>query len=218
MTVPQAVSRRPAVVEAGWPRRVVAAAGAVPLFLVTPLLRPWHLRWGARDAEVRGPMPGDDLVPVSHFTATRALTVHAPPRAVWPWLMQVGFRRAGFYSYDLLDNVGRQSATRVLPDWQGLREGDVIAPMTDPPTTDTAFVIAEIDPPRTLVWAKPDSTWSWSLRELPQGSTRVVTRLKQRYRRTPTAIITVVLMEFFDFAMMRRMLLGIKERAESDPS
>ena len=62
-------------------------------------------------------MPGDDIVPVSHFTATRAITIAAPPEAVWPWLMQVGVGHAGFYSYDLLDNFGRPSTTEPLPSW-----------------------------------------------------------------------------------------------------
>jgi hypothetical protein len=160
-------------------------------------------------------MPGDDLVPVSHFTATRALTINAPASLVWPWLMQVGFGRGGFYSYDLLDNLGRPSATEVLPSWQVLDAGDIVAPMANPPTPDTSFVIAEIEPPKTLVWSKPDSSWSWSLRSLPHGRTRLVTRLKQRYRWTPAAVVTVVLAEVGDFAMMRKMMLGIKARAES---
>jgi hypothetical protein len=66
-------------------------------------------------------MPGDGLVPKSHFTATRAITIDAPPEAVWPWVMQVGFNRAGFYSFDLLDSLGRPSSNTILADWQQLR-------------------------------------------------------------------------------------------------
>ena len=160
-------------------------------------------------------MPGDELVPVSHFTATRAITIDAPPEAVWPWLIQVGYRRAGFYSYDLLDNLGRPSARTVLPEWQTLRSGDITAPMANPPTAATSFVIAGIDPPGHVVWAKPDSTWSWTLRALPDGRTRLVTRLRQRYRATPATLITVILAEFGDYPMMRKMLLGIKQRAQA---
>jgi hypothetical protein len=83
--------------------------------------------------------------------------------------------------------------------------------MANPPTASTSFTIAEIDEPGDLVWAKPDSTWSWTLRPLPEDRTRLITRLKQRYRLTP---ITVILVEFGDFAMMRKMLLDIKRRAE----
>lgn len=194
-------------------RRLVEAACAVPLFVTAPLYRRWHMRWGATSDETVASMPGDDLVPVSHFTATRAVTIDAPPEDVWPWLIQVGFRRAGFYSYDFLDNLGRPSADTILPEWQHLSVGDVAAPMANPPTPETSFTIAEQQPPTSLVWSKPDSSWSWQLSPLPGGRTRLVTRLKQRYRATPDALVTVVLAEFGDFPMMRKMLLGIKARA-----
>jgi hypothetical protein len=196
-------------------RQVADVVLALPLFLTAPLWRRWHLRWGATRSEAAAAMPGDELVPVSHFTATRAVTIDAPPEAVWPWLMQVGYRRAGFYSYDLLDNLGRPSARSVLPEWQTLRRGDIAAPMANPPTSATSFVIADTDPPGRLVWAKPDSTWSWVLHAMPDGRTRLVTRLRQRYRPAPAAMATVILAEFGDFAMMRKMLLGIKQRAET---
>jgi hypothetical protein len=196
-------------------RQVADVVAALPLFVTGPLWRHWHLRWGAARAEVAAAMPGDELVPVSHFTATRAVTVDAPPEAVWPWLMQVGYRRAGFYSYDLLDNLGQPSVRTILPAWQGLKPGDIAAPMANPPTAQTSFVIADAAPPGRLVWAKPDSTWSWTLRALPDGRTRLVTRLRQRYQPTPAAVVTVILAEFGDFPMMRKMLRGIKQRAET---
>ena len=195
-------------------RQVGEVALAVPLFVTAPLYRRWHERWGATSEETMATMPGDDLVPVSHFTATRAVTIDAPPDNVWPWLIQVGYRRAGFYSYDFFDNLGRPSADTILPEWQDLTVGDIAAPMANPPTPDTSFTIAEMRRPASLVWSKPDSSWSWQLLPLPGGRTRLVTRLKQRYRPTPAAALTVVLAEFGDFPMMRKMLLGIKARAE----
>jgi len=188
---------------------------ALPLFVTAPLYRPWHLRWGATDSEVIAPMPGDEIVPVSHFTATRAITIDAPPEAVWPWLVQVGFGRAGFYSYDLLDNLGRYSSDQILPEWQQLDVGDLTAPMANPPTPATSFTVAVMRAPFLLVWTKPDSTWSWSLRRLPEGGTRLVTRLRQRYRLVPSVVVTVILAELGDFPMMRKMLMGIKRRAEA---
>ena len=103
----------------------------------------------------------------------------------------------------------------VLPEWQTLRSGDIAAPMANPPTPATSFVIVDADPPGQLVWAKPDSTWSWILRAMPDGRTRLVTRLRQRYRAAPATLITVILAEFGDYPMMRKMLLGIKQRAET---
>ncbi len=196
-------------------RQVADVVVALPLFVTAPLWRHWHLHWGATPAEVAAAMPGDELVPVSHFTATRAVTINATPAAVWPWLLQVGYLRAGFYSYDLLDNLGRPSAETVLPEWQHLRRGDVAAPMANPPTPATSFVLTQADPPDQLVWVKPDSTWCWTLQPMPDGRTRLVTRLRQRYRVTWATAVTVILAEFGDFPMMRRMLLGIKQRAET---
>ena len=93
---------------------VLDALGGLPLFVTAPLYRHWHMRWGATDDEVRGPMPGDDIVPRASFNATRAITIEAPPERVWPWIVQMGYRRAGFYTYDLLDNAGYESANRIL--------------------------------------------------------------------------------------------------------
>jgi hypothetical protein len=191
-------------------------AVAIPLALVAPALRPWHARWGATDEEVAGPMPGDELVPGCQVRWTRAITIDAPPDAVWPWLVQAGFGKAGFYSNDLLDNVGHPSATRLLPELQRLDVGDWV-PMFSRVDNATAFKVQGFQPGRFLVWAKPDSTWAWMLAPLPGGRTRLVTRIRQRYdRRAPaSALLTAALMELGDFPMMRRMLIGIRRRAES---
>lgn len=176
--------------------------------------RAWHLRWGATDAELVAPMPGDELVPSAAFCATRALTIDAPPSQVWPWLVQVGFGRAGFYSYDLADNLGRRSARVVLPQYQSPKPGDIAAPMAEPADERTAFTVVLAQEPHLLVWAKPDSTWAWRLTG-SAGQTRLVTRLKARYEAGRFLPITVLLMEVGDFPMMRRMLLGLAERAEA---
>jgi hypothetical protein len=186
----------------------VAAAGFVAY-------RRWHLTWGANADEVAGAMPGDELLPVAQFQATRAITIDAPPAKVWPWLTQVGFGRAGFYSYDLLDNLGRPSATTLLPFWQHPWPGDIAAPMTRPSTVDTAFVFGPIVENEHMVWSKPNSTWAWRLTPLDGHRTRLVTRLRQRYQLTPALPITVGLMELADFPMMRQMLRGIRSRAEA---
>ena len=191
-------------------------AVAVPLAVAAPALRPWHTRWGASDAEVAAPMPGDELVSRCQISWTRAITIDAPPTAVWPWLAQAGFGRAGFYSNDLLDNVAHPSARRLLPELQRIRVGSWV-PMFSRVDNSTAFKVQGFQPARFLVWAKPGSTWAWTLTPLPGGRTRLVTRIRQRYDRdTPAAAaLTFVLMEFADFPMMRRMLKGIKQRAEA---
>ena len=121
-------------------RAVLDALSGVPLFVTAPLLRRWHTRWGATDAEVAGPMPGDEVVPKASFNATRAITIDAPPNRVWPWIVQMGYRRAGFYTYALLDNAGYDSADRVLPDYQDPKVGDWM-PMSKKVNETTAFKV-----------------------------------------------------------------------------
>ena len=97
----------------------VAALGAIVLGVYLRFIRPWQLRWGATDEEVARAMPGDDVVKHPTFNATRAVTIQARPEQIWPWLVQIGVTpRAGWYSYDWLDNLGIPSAERIVPEWQ----------------------------------------------------------------------------------------------------
>ena len=189
---------------------------ASPRFLTAPLYRHWHLRWGATDAEVVSAMPGDEIEPEPSFTATRAITIAAPPEDVWPWIVQIGTWRAGFYSYDLFDNAARPSADRILPQFQATRVGDWV-PMSSTVNETTAFKVKAFEPNQWLLWAKPHSTWSWTLTPVDGGRTRLATRLKENYdwRSSPgLALLTLILFELGDFPMMRKLLVGIRWRAE----
>ena len=199
-------------------RGALEALGAVPLFVAAPLYRRWHLRWGATEDEISGPMPGDELVSRAQFDATRAITIDAPPEAVWPWIVQMGHGRAGFYSYDLLDNAGYASADQVIADFQEPREGDWM-PMAKRVNETTAHRVASFVPNEWLLWAKPNSTWAWKLMPLEGDRTRLVVRLKQHYdwRSPGKALLAAFLMELGDPPMMRRALRGIKQRAERMP-
>jgi hypothetical protein len=199
------------------------AATAAPLWVVSPVLRPWHMRWGATQTEVGAPMPGDVVVPRAQFNATRAITIGVPPERVWPWIVQLGYGRAGFYTYDLLDNAGVPSDARIVEDHQGLEVGDPVPMFHETHGLAIAYRVDSLDRNKWMLWVHrphegetPDSTWSWQLTALPNGGTRLVTRMKQEYRwKTPgLAAFNLVLMEFGDFAMERRMLKGIKARAE----
>jgi hypothetical protein len=188
----------------------------LPIFLTAPLYRRWHLHWGATPAEVRAPLPGDALVSGAQFRATRAISIDAPPEAVWPWLVQVGCLRAGWYSNDLLDNLAHPSATTLIPDLQRLELGQWV-PMSPTPSERTALKVHSFEVNDWLLWAKHDSTWLWKLTPADNNQTRLVTRIHASYDWSHpfTAVLGVVLMEFGDFAMLRRMLRGIKVRAES---
>lgn len=197
-------------------RGIVELLCALPLFLTAPLYRQWHMRWGATDAEVSAPMAGDDLVSRSSFTATRAITIDAPPVNVWPWIVQMGYRRAGFYTYDVVDNAGYPSADTVLEAYQDIAVGDWAFNMNGllwvelPLNESDAFKVKAFEKPAWLLWEKPDSTWSWLLTPDQHGRTRLVLRI----RACPANLFWTLFMELGDPPMARRMLLGIKERAE----
>jgi len=217
MTATTSVQRRPRPTPFELACEVVDVLVDLPRFATAPLYRRWHRRWGATDDEVRADMPGDELITDVAYLITRAITIDAPPEAVWPWLVQVGCLKAGFYADDLLDNLGHPSAREILPELQHLEVGQWV-PMSPTPNETTAFTVAGFEQDEWLLWQQPLSTWSWTLTELPGGRTRLITRLRVHLDWNHRAISTfsVVLNELGDFPMMRRMLLGIRDRAEAN--
>ena len=204
------------------PRRLVPMVAALladaPLFLAAPLFRRRHLDWGATAAEAAAVMPGDDVLPRAGYRSTRAVTIAAPPEHVWPWLVQMGHGRAGFYSHDLIDNLGRPSATSILAEHQHVEVGQWVPMRPGRPSERSALRVASFDPGRSLLWTMPQMTWAWRLDATGDGGTRLVTRLRAAYdwRRRPLgSLLTLLALETGDFAMFRRMLLNIKRRAES---
>ena len=156
-------------------------------------------------------MPGDQVLEQPAFNATRAVTIEATPDEIWPWIVQIGYRRAGFYSYDSLDNDGIPSAERILPEYQDLEVGDLI------PLTKSANVrVTELEAPRSMVllfevpgtWSS--ATWVWGLYPESASRTRLVTRLRANPRRIPSRIF----LDLGEIVMMRKCMLGIKRRAE----
>jgi hypothetical protein len=196
---------------AGAVAAALAAGGAVAVAYMW-MLRPWQLRWGATDEEVVRELPGDDLVARPTLDATRAITIRARPVDIWPWLVQVGVNRAGWYSYDLLDNLGRPSAREIIPDCQDIKPGDLL-PMS--PDGKHGIRVHSLDRPRWMIWGTPgDTTWVWVLDPQPDETTRVITRVRSRYRWLSPSIAFSLLLEFADIWMMRRMLLNLRERIE----
>jgi Protein of unknown function (DUF998) len=124
-------------------------------------------------------LPADGMVPDSIFTSTHAITINAPPEQVWPWIAQMGGGRAGWYSWDLIDNGGTPSARRVVPELQTAVRGDVMPAV---PGAKDAFIVAAVDPPRDLVLMVPDGhggtavAWEHYLEPLANGRTRLIVR------------------------------------------
>lgn len=197
-----------------WSGVSVVLAGLVGVYI--GVYRPRLLRWGATDEEVARDMPGDEIVSRPVFNSTRAVTVNARPEDIWPWLVQIGFGRAGWYSYDILDNLGRHSSEEILPEYQHLEPDDLI-PLG--PGAESGLYVKEIRPNRSMVWwerKKQSTTWVWGLYPIDGDKTRLVTRVRNDYRKgLSNFIFGVLLIEPADFPLMRKCMLGIKRRAET---
>lgn len=207
-----------------------AAAATLALVLVFGYMdgvRPWMASWGATPAETERRLPGDARVPWPQMVATRAVTIEAPPGAVWPWLAQLGTGRGGWYSYDWLDNGGRPSADRVIPALQGVRVGDRI-PMT--PGGAQAFPVFLVDPPRTLglggpfaatadpaaaIGAAPitsGATWVMHLEPVGGHATRLIVRYRMAYEPGFLGALGQAVLEPVHFIMERKMLRELQRR------
>jgi hypothetical protein len=181
-------------------------------------IRKGYRYWGATDAEVERPMAGDAEVEVPTYATTLAVTVDAPPAHIWPFLVQMGYRRGGLYSYDWLDRrfgfLDAPSAERVLPEFQRLEVGDVI-----PVGRGDGFPVKAIEPLRVLVLGGETDgfqwTWQFGLYPVDERQTRLVSRNRARIPRTVGSTLFMCVLEPAAFIMTRRMLLGLKRRAEA---
>ena len=200
-------------------RRVVgglAVTGAAAVAAYALLRRPVIRHWGATKPEVRGTMAGDDRVRHPNYVSTRAVTIDAPVADVWPWLVQMGYQRGGLYSYDWLDRafgyLDRPSAESVMPEYQSLAVGDTI-----PLGRGPAWPVVELEPERTLVLEPMAGvvTWAFSLTPIDQTTTRLVTRVRFQVPKKAKDRLIMKAMDPAAFFMTRKMLLGIKRRAEA---
>ena len=207
------------------PRGIRAVVGPVIAFAVLAyvgiaiLSRPWHKRWGSADTELRAVLPADELVPNPHYTIQHAVTIDAPPTDVWPWLVQLGQDRGGFYSYDWLERlVGDdiRNADRLHPEWQSLHVGDLVR-ATQPDYLGGVFGpnlgwrVARLEPARVLVLDQ----WGAFVLEPANGGTRLIVRTRGTGKpNVALAPVGLLVFEPAHFIMQRRMLLGIKERVE----
>jgi hypothetical protein len=213
-----------------------AGIGAIGAAVYLKVYRPWQVTWGATPEEASRPLPYDELVSDPTWNATRAVTVEARPGQIWPFLVQLGWGRAGWYGYDWADNGGRPSTWAILPEHQQLEVGKDF-----PMSPWTAMYCVAFEAPRFMLWrgraeagTRPADaagegsgdgrrtqrlvtgagTWLWYLDPIDERRTRLITRMRDRYDWTSPMIVTQLLVDAFDFPFMRRVLLGIKERAE----
>jgi hypothetical protein len=184
-------------------------------------VRPWLLNWGATREESAGPLPGDDLIAVPDLVATRAITIRTSTDQVWPWIAQLGQGRGGFYSYDFLENLvgcDIHSADRLVAAWQDVAVGDEVKLFPDGPLGVAALeagrsLVLRGGVPMGNILPPYDFTWAFALREQPNGTTRLFVRERYAYSRW-WAPLLVEPAAAVSFVMSRRMLRGIRDRAE----
>ena len=182
----------------------VAAAGAV----VVNTVGRWR-SWGIDPEASAATLPGDDLVPDATTADTRIIEIDAPPSAVWPWLVQMGDDRGGLYSYSVMGFPHRGGADTIVPEWQALATGDII----------NEWVVRELEPERALVlYSDLAGSWSWAfiLEPLDGGArTRLVERWRGRMAGVPEKLKALQApFDLGELIMIRKQMLGIRERAE----
>ncbi len=199
-------------------KKITAVLALVGTVMVIYLFwaRPYQLRWGATDKEVNQPMPGDEINPHPTFLATRAITIEGTPEQIWPWLLQMGYGRAGFYAYDIFENIGSprgiRSADYIIPEFQQFKVGDAV-PIS--PAGGLAFYA--IEPNQYIIWRGDEAYggFIWALYPLDNNHTRLVSRARLSYSwNRPTQLVFDLLTEFSDHLAIRKILQGVKGRVE----
>jgi hypothetical protein len=189
---------------------------------VAIITRPWHSRWGSTAAELRASLPGDELVPSAHYIVQHAVTIRASAAEIWPWLVQLGQDRGGFYSYAWLERaIGDDitNADRIHPEWQMLREGDLVRAAQPDYLggvfgADLGWRILRLEPERVLALGG----WGvFVLDPADDGSTRLIVRTRGDAKpNVALAPFGLLVFEPAHFIMERAMLRGIKRRVEGD--
>jgi hypothetical protein len=175
----------------------------------------------ATPAERAKTLAGDDLIPQPIGTVNHAITIHRSPHNVWPWLVQMGSGRAGWYAYDFIDNGSQHSAERILPEYQDISVGSVFPAL---PGAKDVFTVALCEPGRSLVlsWRLPNghyqTTWAFVLEQPQPDQTRLIVRGRVAYGYRPYGLpqwLALSTGRVAHFVMQRKQLLGIARRAET---
>lgn len=200
-------------------KRILATLALIALVIAAYLFwaRPYQLNWGASDLEVKQAMPGDQLDPHPEFFATRAITISGTPEEIWPWLLQMGYCRAGYYGYDILENLGSprgiRSADRILPEFQQFKVGDEV-----PISSVAHMVFFAIEPNRYIIWTGTNQQGSfiWALYPVDKSHTRLVSRIRWSFHWTQPRLLALdFFTEFTDYLAVREILQGVKGRVEN---
>jgi hypothetical protein len=211
-------------------RRVAAV---IVISGVLLLLRPWCLRWGATSGELQRQWPGDELTPRRAGQATRAITIYASAPEVWAWIVQIGQDRGGFYSYTWLENLfgcKMHNADRIVPEFQGRKVGDTVwLTPKERYGGQARTIVAELIPSRAMILVSPtdaeavaktgrapNGTWGLVLEPIDAHTTRLIVCTRGgEDQRLPAKLFAWFVFDPAHFIMERKMMLGIKQRAEA---
>lgn len=197
---------------------LLAGLGLVVIMLTAYLMlaRPYQMHWGAAQEEIARSMPGDELDTRPTFLATRAITIKGTPQEIWPWLVQMGYDRAGYYGYDILENIGSKSgpdsAKRIVPELQNLKVGDKV-----PISPLGSWVVYAMVPESYFIWSdeKSESGFTWALYPIDAHHTRLVSRIRWSHHWSQPGLIAPDLFtEFTDHLAVRKILQGVRGRVE----
>jgi hypothetical protein len=179
------------------------------------IIRPWQLKWGASDKELKMDYPGDIIVKNPDFHAIRGITINAEPAYIWKWIIQIGSRRAGWYSIDWMDNAGVKSSDVIIPEFQNISAGQFI-PFT--PDQKNGMWVKEFVENKYILWIddKGMATWTWFLSPLNPDQTRLITVLRTKYNWKSIWILYFLIYDIGDIVMMSRCMKGIKRRSEKN--
>lgn len=191
----------------------IIITGLAVIYLL--VIRPWHLKWGATREELMLKLPGDTIVQTPNFNATRGITIHSIPELIWRWVIQIGSKRAGWYSIDWVDNEGIESSDKILPEFQKIEVGQFI-PFT--PDQKNGMWVKEFKENEYILWVDKEgrATWLWYLYPVDEKQTRLLTRLRTKYVWKGVWVIYYLLYDFGDIVMMSKCMKGIKKRAEGE--
>jgi hypothetical protein len=186
---------------------LLIASGVVGTYLLA--IGPWQRRWGATDDEIHRSMPGDDVLGADAPCTTRAITIDASPQEVFPWLLQIGYGRGGWYSYDWIDNDGKPSVERIDPTLQQLAVGDRIEMLPG-----FGPVVIEIEPNHHIVSGGKTDSWCVLVEPTPDRRTRLISRWRQDWPKSAATYVWIALSDPGAFLMERKMLRRIRDLAE----
>jgi hypothetical protein len=193
----------------------IGSLGALYAFVI----RPWMLKWGATVDEQIRPLPGDDIKPDADYVTTRATTIQAPTAEVWPWLIQMGQDRAGFYTHNWVERLlqsGIPDTAEIRPEWQRIEVGDLVRTNRDIGGKPMGWPVVAVDPGRSLVVTSrsmPAGTYAFVLDPIDESASRLIVRDRARWKWWEWPFATLVYEPLHAY-METGLISGVRQRAE----